>query len=446
MEHAFQFDFIIIGAGISGASAFHWLSTIPNTKTLIIESKDEKERFESARILVGHAKQFLQPEVPTEDPKIFVRPVKSIGHSSKNDFAIIHGFQEFGEYFGTVIDEQNLIKWFLIQGQKRGGTVSWNSKAKSIKQTENAIEIEFEKQKEIIKAQCALVLIATGPYAPELQKTIGFDVPDCFNYLSATFHAKPEDIEATFKMDWDYHLNPKISPVGPFQMTRAIDFFNIIMLGNEPYEVMEEKLLRILKNYEKVKYMFQKTRERPESLTASDFRRGKEFKHPVKKFYMQNAVLLGEATGFVTECYNEGLLGALASSKFIYETIIEIVNSKKEKGLAVEYKDFSEANLKKYQEKFENQLFKNFHLSQKASEAMFLSPGNYQQEIWDAYISAIKSDRTVRKNIHNAWASPNLVKYELENDEYCGEKIYLALPLGAKVALTPKFLKMKFFK
>ncbi len=446
MDNAFQFDFVIIGAGISGASTFHWCSTIPNTKTLIIEAKNENERFESARILVGHAKQFLHSDVPTHDSKIFVRPVKAIGHSSKNDFAIINGFQEFGEYFGTVIDEQNLIKWYLSQGQKNGGTVSWESKAKSIRRIDKMIEIEFERQNESVKAHCALLILATGPYAPELQKSIGFDIPDCYNYISVTFHATPEDIESTFKMDWDYHLNPKISTVGPFQMTRANNYFNIIMLGNESYEVMEDKLLRILRNYERVKYMFQKTKERTENMTFSDFRRGKEFKHPIKKFYTHNAVLVGEATGFVTECYNEGLLAAVASSKFIYETITEIINQKREKGQNIDYSDFSEVNLKRYQDKFESQLFKNFHISQKASEAMFLTPGNYQQEIWDAYISAIKSDRTVRKNIHNAWASPNLVNYELENDEYCGEKIYLALPLGAKVALTPRFLKMKFFK
>ena len=43
-----DYDFIIIGAGVAGASAFHWLTTIPNTKTLILEEKSEKFNYRSA--------------------------------------------------------------------------------------------------------------------------------------------------------------------------------------------------------------------------------------------------------------------------------------------------------------------------------------------------------------------------------------------------------------
>jgi flavin-dependent dehydrogenase len=441
-----DYDFIIIGAGVAGASAFHWLTTIPNTKTLILEEKSEKFNYRSARILVTHAQQYLHPDVPLNDPSIGTRSVKTIGHSSKNDSVLLKGFEEFGVHFGMTIDEVALSRWYVSEGKKKGGMVSWESKATKISKNIGFVEVEYERDQQTFRVSGSLLIIATGAYSPDLQKSVGFGVPDSFNYLLASFHAKPDDIESTFQMDWDFHLNPKISEVGPFQVTRAKDFFNIIMLSNESYEVMEDKFLRIVKNYKPIQFWFQKTKERPENLKASDLVRGKLFKHPIDRFYTDNIVLLGESTGFVTECYNEGLVGGLGGSKFLFEVISSIISKTTQITDNPNDNLFPASKLKEYQDKFRKELMGNFHASQKGSEKMFLTPGRYQQDIWDAYIKAIKEDRTVRKNIHNAWVSPDLANYPLENDNYCGEKIYLALPFQLKITLGPMFLKMKFFK
>jgi flavin-dependent dehydrogenase len=441
MDSGSHFDFVIIGGGIAGASLFHRLSSIQGARCVLFEKKKREERFEAARIIVGHAGQYLHEDAPIHDQKIFVRPVKGIGHSSRNSSTIIQGYEEFGEYFGQVVDEQKLIHWFIEKGESLGGICHWDTDVKTISIHDGKATIEVVTSSDTSTINASLVILATGPYASDLQKKMGFAVPDQYKYLVASFHAKPEDIESTFKMDWDYHLNPKISTVGPLQMCRAHDFFNLIMQSDESFDVMEDKLVRIIKNYEKIKYMFSKTFERPENIQASDFRRGKQFKHPIKEFVRDNIVLLGESTGFVTECYNEGFLGALAGSKFLYETIVSILNNKE---ILSETNKFSQKNLKAYEEKFKSILFKNFQTSSVASEKMFLTSGNYQEEIWDAYITAISKDKKVRKNIHAAWASLELAKYPLENDEYCGEKIFFSLPIGSRVMLTPKFLKMKF--
>ena len=106
---------------------------------------------------------------------------------------------------------------------------------------------------------------------------------------------------------------------------------------------------------------------------------------------------------------------------------------------------YSKDQLSQYESSVNTELKGNFFKSQNGSQDLFLTPGAYQQTIWDAYIKAINEYQQVRKNIYLAWVDPELKRYPLENDEYCGEKIFFSLPLSARVALTPYFLKLKFF-
>lgn len=430
-----EYEFVIIGAGVAGAVAFFYLSKI--APTLLIEKKEKDTRFFSARILVGHAQQFLPEDIPLDNHEIFIRPVDTIGHSSRNLECVIEGTQEFNQPFGQVIDEQKFIHWFIERGAEQQGRAIWGTKVVSLERTGEIWGVKCHNSvgNSPTTIQAKMLIMATGAYGTDLQKYLGFKIPDQLRYLAATFFANQEGIQALGKADYIYHLHPKISTVGPLQMTRANNFFNIIYVDNLPYNEMEEKLLRILQNYEPIQPWFNSVTNKPANLTSQDFRHGLVWKHPIKEFVQNNVLLIGETTGLVTECYYEGLMGALATAKYAAHTLQELFVNKRA---------YTKECLSQYQAIVSSVLLKNFHKSQTGSENMFLTAGSHQIDIWDAYQKSIQKDKKVRRNIHLAWTDPDIANYPLVNDEYCGEQIYLSLPLGIRLLLTPYFLKLKF--
>lgn len=425
-----RFEFVIVGAGVAGATAFYYLSQI--APTLLIEKKIETERFYSARILVQHAASYLISDIPRDDSTIFLRPVNTIGHSSRNKSVDLKGNQEFGAPFGTVIDEQNFIRWHIKAGQGKGGQVLWNTTVTQIQITLEKVDVRIQSGENI---EAKVILLATGSYDPHLQRSLGFGNPYYLNELIATFFASSDVIDASSQADYFFHMHPQMSTCGPVQMTRGRDFFNFIYVSSDSFEQMSTKFLRILQNYQPIQYMFHGVKNPPSTLTAQDFRYIRIGKHPISTFVQDRVMLLGESTGIVTECYYEGLLGAFASSKFAAELLRTLNNARN---------TYSRTELLPYETSLRAHLLKNFHTSQKGSEELFYTSRDEQLAIWDAYIDAIKNDRKVRHNIYLAWTLPDLAGYPLENDQYCGEKIYFALPLGTRIKLTPYFLRLKF--
>lgn len=423
------FEFIIIGAGVAGATAFHYLSKI--APTLLLEEKNQETHFDSVRIIVGHAHQYLPPEIPLTDPSIFLRPVNTIINVSRQKEARIPGQTEFGKPFGWVINEQNFIHWCLQAGEKSGGKIVWQSKVTHIEYTPSEVIVTVDSTSYHGK----LLLLATGAYAPELNRDAGFGLPDQLNTLSTNFYASPEVFDRIFPGDYFYLLHPQMSARGPFQMTRGQTFATAIYVSDESYDVMKDKFLRILRNYAWLQPILKEMQNPPAAITEKNIRFGKVWKHPIAFFSTNRAIILGEASGIVTECYYEGLLNCLASAHFAQKVITDLYHHNQE---------YSLENLKLYDGMIRESLLNNFHLSQKGSEGMFLSPGQYQSVIWDAYLDAINSDKKVRQYIWLAWVDPDITHYPLDHDEYCGERIYMNIPLGNRLLLTPYFLKLKF--
>jgi len=232
-------------------------------------------------------------------------------------------------------------------------------------------------------------------------------------------------------------MHPKISTHGPFQMTKGDDWFNIIVVSKDSHEEMIETFMRVIKNYDYVQPLFENVTNSPDSFDSNSIRKLKVWKHPVKELVKDGVILLGESTGFVTQCYYEGFLGNFVGAEIASTVLKDIYNSGR---------SYNKENLCMYQELVKNKLLKNFHLSQKASEDMFLGNREGQFKIWDAYLKALNKHKQVRKNVWLAWTDNKIPDYDLENDEYCGEKIFFSLPLVWRAKLTPFFLKMKFTK
>jgi flavin-dependent dehydrogenase len=220
-------------------------------------------------------------------------------------------------------------------------------------------------------------------------------------------------------------------------MTRANDFFNMLLVSSENMDTLVEKFIRVLKNYAPIQGLFTNIQNSPSTLTPDQIRKIHISKHPVPTFVQDRVVLLGETTGLISACYYEGVFVGLLSAKLAAESM---------KQLYLKRSTYSRQDLLSFEKQLGDVMLGNFFHSQNASQDMFLSGGPDQLAIWDAYIDAINKDPTVRRNIYLAWVKPDLARYSLENDEYCGEKIYLNLPLGTRLKLTPYFLKLKFSK
>ncbi len=455
-----EFEFVIIGGGTAGALAFYYLSQFAPEKTLLIEKKPKDLRYHSAKIIVGHAKQYLHGNLslranPKEDgDDIFLRDIDSICNSSRNAEGPMFGKEEFGKPYGKVIDEQNFIRWHIRKAANNGAQVLWGTEVLDINESDTfskRVKIiqrneengekgdQKEKMKKVsgkdVELKTNLVFLATGSHDESLLRSLGFPIPYSLNQIVATFYADPHFIDSCYKTDYFYHLHPRMSTRGPLQMTKGSDFFNMILVSEESHEKMVEKFMRIIKKYDYVQPLFQEVKNPPSSFDPATIIRKKVWKDPISRFYDDHIILLGETTGLVTECYYEGLLGCFLTSRVATDLV---------KSLYKNQKSYSAKNLQDYDHKIRKELLQNFHISQKASEDMFLGQRDDQFKIWDAYIKAINKDKRVRRNIWIAWQDTKIKDYNLKNDEYCGERIYFSLPMITRMKLTPLFLKMKF--
>src|SRR6056297_3147864 len=137
-----EFEFVIIGGGTAGALAFYYLSQFAPEKTLLIEKKPKDLRYHSAKIIVGHAKQYLHGNLslranPKEDgDDIFLRDIDSICNSSRNAEGPMFGKEEFGKPYGKVIDEQNFIRWHIRKAANNGAQVLWGTEVLDINESD----------------------------------------------------------------------------------------------------------------------------------------------------------------------------------------------------------------------------------------------------------------------------------------------------------------------
>jgi flavin-dependent dehydrogenase len=358
-------EFVIIGAGTAGAIAFYYLTQFAPKKTILLEKKPEDFRFHSAKIIVGHDWQYLHSEIDRTDPNIFIRDINSICDFSRTNEAQQFGTKEFGKPYGNVVDEQNFIIWHINKGVENGGRVFWGEEVSDVTINDSTAIISTKNNitQELQTISSEMVLLSTGSHTASIQHKLGFEIPYELNQIVATFYADPSDIDTCFPTDYFYHLHPNISGKGPFQMTKGSNFFNIIVVSDEPHEQMIETFMRVIKNYDIIQPLFKKVKNPPDTFDPNTIRRIHVWKHPISQFVHDKVMLLGETTGLVSDVYYEGFIGTFFSSKTASQILKKIYFSGK---------NYSKDNLMEYDRFIRAELMQNFHKSQNTQEFLYL--------------------------------------------------------------------------
>jgi flavin-dependent dehydrogenase len=160
---------------------------------------------------------------------------------------------------------------------------------------------------------------------------------------------------------------------------------------------------------------------------------GEISKHPIKDLSQNRAIVLGEAGGLVTSFFYEGILGGLASADIAAKVIEPLI----EKG-----SNFTQEELKKYDQELRKKLLDTYFKNGAASEYLFYSSGSAMKTIWETYTKFITENKTIRRYIWEAIC--NIEGYDIKRDKWLGEQIFLKLPTLSKLTLGPLFLKAMF--
>ncbi|MHA1349680.1 MAG: hypothetical protein ACTSSC_05105 [Promethearchaeota archaeon] len=421
-----MYDFIVIGAGISGASFAYKASKY--AKTLLVEAQDyDREIPVRTNIFAEHNKPFVD-DIFWNDDSIFPRPFVQLNYKSEKYDGLLNS-KEFGAPLGKISHTEILIKKLIDKFRDQGGTTQFNANIAKIVRHTDYIELINGKGESY---STKLLILATGSRGFPLQKSLGFGIPDSSMGIYTNIYADESLLEENFNFQYMFHLNPKISPNGPF-------FFNVGKgriatgyLGNKenPAE-LKNKLIRILKNYQLIQ-PFMKGIKWDESIP---FISGGISKHPISSFSKDRVIVLGEAAGLVTAFFYEGILCGLASAD-IAATLL--------KTLLENNSNFSRAELKKYDDEVARALFTYFR-NGNACEYLFYTESSSAKTLWNSYSNLLNTNKTVRKYVYEAHINQDLSKHNTDNDRYVGEKLFATIPVLSKMTLWPKFLKAMSF-
>ncbi len=429
-----HFEFVIIGAGLSGAKLFVHLSKI--APTLLIDKKNPTDKYYSAKIVCNHDIPWLS-DIPINDKRIFERDHWKTNYSSKNINAIIDG-KEFLEPLGKIVNFYEFINYYIQKGQELGGFIAWNKQVINISITKNNAIIntlntnKAEENKEIT---ANMVILATGSNDYALQQQLNLPIPKLYNSISTVFKGSKEQLDQNISEDYLYHLNSNISQSGMLWMNRANTFFNIGYVSNEKREDMELKFVKILQNYQPIQHFFTKLAKKTSTLAKEDFHFSKTARTAIKTMVSNRIILIGDAAGLLYSLYFEGIIGCLVSSTIASDVLTKLFQEKKE---------YLKHNLMEIQKRIYSQIINTyFKMGDIATEMFFGLQEIPRFSIWESYLKAIKINQKVRKNIWTAFQWKNLAEYPEKNDEWCGKKIFEGLPLSKKIAYGPFFLKLK---
>jgi len=417
-----MFDVIIIGAGISGSSFAKKISK--HAKALLIEARDGIDI--RTNVFPEHNRLFLnENEINLEDRELFPCDHIKTLYFDKNDKGYINS-EDFGEPLGKIVYTDRLIKKLLRIYEDNGGIVHFNEKVTKVTRFPDKIEVSTDKN-ETYSAK--VLVLATGSRAFELQKSLGFEIPDSYLGIYTHLYGSEDQIKQNFDFDYMFHINPNISKDGPFFFNVGKDRVLTGFLGQKKETEAEivEKLDRILKNYPYIQPNLKNLK-----WDKSSFITGKISKHPISKFSKDRTLILGEAAGLVTAFFYEGILSGLVSAETAANTLSPLF----EKESA-----FNETELRTYDQGLRRTILDNYYKNGAACEYIFYDENpSIIRTIWEAYIKLIKENRKLRKQIWEAYRIP-IEKYDTNRDRWAGEQLYKALPTLSKLTLTPKFLK-----
>ncbi len=418
-----MYDVIIIGAGIAGATFASKISKY--AKTLLIEAQDYRKEIPiRTNIFPEHNKPFIKDEIDWENKIIFPTPHTKSNYMS-DEFNGVIDSKEFGIPLGNICYTENLLHEFINQLEQQGGTFASNESVSKINRHSDSIELINNKGESYNSKVLAL---ATGSRGFELQRSLGFEIPD--HYTGALIHlfGNEEKINENLEYNYTFHINPNISSTGPFYFNKGKERIATGFLGgkNESKDTILEKLDRILKHYKRIQPFIDGLRYDLSTAVV-----GEISKHPIKNFSTDRVLVLGEAAGLVTAFFYEGLLPGVACADIATNTLKPLFQSDSK---------FSRLELQKYDQEVKHILFTYFK-NGNALEYLIYNEGSYVKSLWRLYTELLNENKLARKYIYEAYINHDLSKHNTSNDRYVGEKWFGKLPTLSKITLSPKFFK-----
>jgi len=421
-----MYDVIIIGAGVSGATFAAKVSKY--AKTVLIEAQDYKKEIPiRTNIFPEHNKPFIEEVVDWNDKEIFPNSHTTSNYMSDEFNGVINS-EEFGIPLGNVSYTENLIQHLINQLEQQGGIFHSNERISKIIRHNEHLELINDKGESY---NTKILVLATGSRGFELQRSLGFRVPDSYAGVYLHLFGDESKINENLEYNYTFHINPKISTNGPFFFNKGVERISVGYLGEENQSKGEiiAKLERILRNYKPIQSIVNGL-----TYNISDAIVGEISKHPIKKYSDDRVLILGEAAGIVTAFFYEGLLPGVACAEIAANTLKPLF----EKG-----SNFSRTEMQKY-DKEVNRVLMTYFKNGNAFEYLIYNNSSSVKSLWRLYTKLLSQNKTCRKYIYEAYINQDLSNHKVANDRYVGEKMFGLLPTLSKVTQSPKFLKAMF--
>jgi flavin-dependent dehydrogenase len=418
-----MYDVIVIGAGVSGASFA--LKISKSAHTLLIESQDYDTAIpERTNIFAEHNKPYID-ETMWNDSEIFPKLFTQLNYKSEECDGLLSS-NEFGAPMGKISRTELFLGKLISIYKQNGGDTRFNETvAKVIKHLDHLEVISNQGTSYSTK----LLVIATGSRGLELQKSLGFQVPESYQGIYTNVYADEDLLQENFSFQYMFHLNPKISANGPFFFNVGKNRISTGYLGNrEKKEDLINKLDRILMNYEKIQPFLNGL-----SWDKKNFVTGGISKHPISSFSNDRIIVLGEAAGLVTSFFYEGILCGLLSADVAAKVCVPLIENES---------NFLKSELIKYDNEVKSILLDGYFRNGDACEYLFYGSGSHLKSLWNVYTELLLKNKTVRQYVYEAHMIQDLSKYDTDRDRWVGERLFGALPTFSKLTLSPRFFKV----
>ncbi|MHA1988533.1 MAG: FAD-dependent oxidoreductase, partial [Promethearchaeota archaeon] len=223
-----MFEVIIIGAGVSGSTLASKISKY--AKTLLIEAQDyQKEIPIRTNIFPEHNKPFVNEILNWDDKNIFPNPHTTSNYMS-DEFNGVIDSEEFGIPLGNVSYTENLIQNLINKLEQQGGTFKSNERISKINRYTDHLELINNRGESY---NCKVLVLATGSRGFELQRSLGFRVPDSYSGVYLHLFGDESKINENLKWNYTFHINPKISRNGPFFFNKGVERVSAGYLGEK---------------------------------------------------------------------------------------------------------------------------------------------------------------------------------------------------------------------
>ena len=420
-----NYDVLVIGAGVSGATFA--CKTSKFAKTLLIEANEKGNIPMTTNVFPEHNRPFIK-EIDWQDKSIFPCFHIKTNYLGYNEDGIIDS-EEFGAPLGNISHTEKLIEILLQKFENQGGIIKNGEKVTQISRKSDHIEINTNRG-QLYSGK--VLAIATGSHSFDLQRSLGFGIPDSYNAIFTHFYGDEDLLHENIPYNYVYHINPKISNNGPFFINKAKRRILVGFLGNtgETIEQMASKLNRILNNYKRIQPFIQGLKRDLKTINT------KISKHVIKKLVQDRVLILGEAGGLCTDFFYEGLLCGVSSADIASKTI---------KPLLEKDSNFNSYELIKYEQELKRILLNKYFKNGTASEYLFYSvKGPNLKILWDTYAKLIRTNKRLRREIWEAYRMQDLENYDLSGTRWAGEELFKMLPTLTKISLGTKFFRALF--